>query len=75
MPLILPMRNIDYILKNKAIVTLKNNQKLVGKGDCLLYLPINDDTEEEDEFLRFILDNGETEYLSESDILSYELID
>ncbi len=73
MPLSLNWRNIDYILKNKATVTLKDGNTLTGFGDCLIYLPINDAADEDDEFLRFITDEGE-EYLLEKDIVSYEII-
>lgn len=66
-------RNIDCLLKNKAIVKLVDGNEFKGFGDCLISLPINDDTDEEAEFLRFITDNS-TEYLLEEDIESYEII-
>lgn len=79
MPLILPLRKIDKLLKNNAIVTLKNNEKYIGYGDCLVYLPIDDDTDEEDEFLRFVtndkrLKNNEDLYLTDDDIKAFKII-
>ena len=73
MSLEIKWRNIDYLLKNKASVKLVDGNKFTGFGNCLITLPINDNTDEEAEFLRFITDDG-TEYLLEEDIESYEII-
>lgn len=74
MPLNLPMRKIDYLVGKRAKVKLSDKRIITGKGIFTLYLPIKDDSDEEDEFLRFITDNGTEEYLLEEDIESYEII-
>lgn len=74
MPLNLPMRKIDYLVGERAKVKLSDKRIITGKGIFTLYLPIKDDSDEEDEFLRFITDNGTEEYLLEEDIESYEII-
>lgn len=80
MPLILPMRKIDEILRNKAKITLNNGETYIGYGDCMIYLPLNDDTEEEDEFLRFVVSGDrrlkkyEDLYLLDEDIQDFEIL-
>lgn len=74
MPLNLPMRKIDYLVGERAMVKLSDKRIIIGKGIFTLYLPINDDSDEDDEFLRFITDNGTEKYLLEEDIESYEII-
>lgn len=74
MPLNLPMRKIDYLVGERAKIKLSDKRIITGKGIFTLYLPIKDDSDEEDEFLRFITDNGTEEYLLEEDIESYEII-
>ena len=68
------MSKINALLKQKAEIITADNKQLIGYGDCYVWLPINDDTEEEDEYLRFILNGEETIYLSESDISEFKLI-
>lgn len=68
------MSKINTLLKEKAEVKTADGKSLKGYGDCYVWLPKNDDTDEEDEFLRFILENGETEYLSEADIIEYIIL-
>lgn len=74
MPLNLPMRKIDYLVGERAKVKLSDKRIITGKGIFTLYLPVKDDSDEDDEFLRFITDNGTEEYLLEEDIESYEII-
>lgn len=74
MPLNLPLRDVDKILKCKAAITLNTGEKIVGYGDSMIYLPLNDDTEEEDEFLLFIGDDGIGRYLLDSDIKEYNIL-
>lgn len=65
------MSKIDKLVGENAEIKTADGKFLRGFGDCYVWLPINDDTDEEDEYLRFILENGETEYLSETDIIEY----
>lgn len=74
MPLNLPMRKIDLLVRERAKVELADGRIITGKGIFTLYLPINDDSDEDDEFLRFVTDDGAEEYLLEEDIKSYEII-
>lgn len=67
-------RKIDTLLKEKAEITLKSGEKVVGYGDCQLYLPINDDSEEEDEFLCFITNDNEKLFLLDEDIQNYQIM-
>lgn len=71
----LPMRKIDLLVKKRAKVKLYDGRIITGKGIFTLYLPINDDSDEDDEFLRFITDDGTEEYFLEEDIESYAIID
>ncbi len=75
MPLNLKMRMIDVIVQKKATVVLKDGSKFTGIGDCLVYLPINDDTDEEEEYLRFVIDDKNDMYLTDSDISEYTIIE
>ena len=75
MPLNLNMRKIDEIVRNKADVVLKDGSKYTGTGDCLVFLPINDDTDEEKEFLRFIVDGEDDIYITDDDISEYAIIE
>jgi len=68
------MRNIDIILNNKARIKTVSGEVITGYGDSLLYLPISDDSDEEDEFLRFDTESGNTTFLRESDILDYKIL-
>lgn len=68
------MSKINFLVGEKAEVKTADGKVLKGYGDCYVWLPINDDTDEEDEYLRFILEIGKTEYLSESDIDEYKII-
>ena len=68
------MRKIDYLVGERAKVKLSDKRIITGKGIFTLYLPVKDDSDEDDEFLRFITDNGTEEYLLEEDIESYEII-
>ena len=61
------------LVGKKAEVKTTDGKVLKGYGDCYVWLPINDDTDEEEEYLRFILESGETEYLSETDIVEYKI--
>lgn len=73
MPFNLKMRMVDEIVKNKAVIVLKNGKKYTGIGDCLVSLPLNDDTEDETEFLRFIVEGEDDLYLTDSDISEYSI--
>lgn len=75
MPFNIKMRMIDEIVQNKATVVLKDGSKYTGIGDCLVYLPVNDDSEEEDEYLRFVVDGEDDMYLTDSDISEYSIIE
>lgn len=68
------MSKINMLVGKNVEVKTTDNKELKGYGDCYVWLPINDDTDEEEEYLRFILENGETEYLSEADIIEYKII-
>lgn len=70
------MRKVDYILGEKAEVTLTSGIKIFGYGDCYIWLPADTDLGEgEDiEYLRFVLDNGSEEYLTDKDIDKYIII-
>lgn len=61
------------LVGKKAEVKTTDGKVLKGYGDFYVWLPINDDTDEEEEYLRFILESGETEYLSEADIVEYKI--
>jgi hypothetical protein len=74
MPLNLPMRNIDYLTGEKAVLKLRDGRTITGKGTCIVPLPLSDDTEEEEDFLRFCRNDGIEEYLLESDIKEYEIL-
>ena len=74
MPLNLPMRNIDYLTGEKAVLKLNDGRTITGKGSCIAPLPISDNSDDEKDFLRFIPDNGDIEYFLESDIIGYEII-
>jgi len=74
MSLNLPMRNVDKILKCRAAITLTSGETIIGYGDCMIYLPLNDNTEEEDEFLLFVDDDGNGRYLLDADIKEYDIL-
>lgn len=76
MPISIPMRKVDYILGEKAEIILTSGIKISGYGDCYVWLPADADSgEDEDvEYLRFVLDNGKEEYLTDEDIDKYKII-
>lgn len=68
------MRMIDEIVRNKATVVLKDGNSYTGIGDCLIFLPINDETDDEAEYLRFIIDGSDNMYITDDDISEYKII-
>ncbi len=70
----LKMRAIDYIVQQKATIKLNDGSEFTGIGDCLIFLPIDDNSDEEKEYLRFIVDGKEDMYLTDSDISDYSII-
>lgn len=75
MPLDLPMRKIDYIEGCRAEIVLTDGSKIVGYGDCVSDGPIDEDSEEFEEFLLFEMDDGDYMFLQDCDIKSYKLLD
>lgn len=74
MSISLPMRKVDYILGEKAEIILASGIKISGYGDCYVWLPDDADSGEDVEYLRFVLDNGKEEYLTDEDIDKYKII-
>ena len=72
----LKMRSIDKLVGQKAEITTNDGRKLSGYGDCIVPLNVDtaDEDSEEDDYLRFVTANKESEYLRENDIASYRLI-
>ncbi len=71
----LPIRKIDRLLGFNATVALTDGRTINGFGRCILPLPVdpeNDDSECDD-FLDFLLDNGESEFIKEADIKSFRI--
>lgn len=71
----LPVRKIDELDGKNAEVTTNDGRVLIGYGRCVQSLPIDpdDDNSEEDDFLKFDLKNGESEFLRDKDISSYKV--
>lgn len=68
----LPIRKIDILVGKKATLRLNDSRVLFGYCDCIAQLPINDESDEEDDFLRFISDDGTTLYISDSEIVGMD---
>lgn len=75
MALNLPMRMIDYIEGCRAEIVLNDGSVIIGCGDCVSDCPIDENSQEFDEFLLFEMDNGDYMYLQDYDIKSYKLLD
>lgn len=67
----LPIKKIDEIKGRKATIILIDNRVISGYGDCILPLPIDDDDSETDDYLDFVKDNGESEFLRDEDIRAF----
>lgn len=68
------LRNIDLIPQQRCLVFLRNGEILKGKGDCICWLPSDEDEEIEDEVVRFILDSGDTRFFTNDEIKNVTLL-
>lgn len=71
----IPMTSLIYILGHRAEITLTNGSVIVGVGKYLGESPISDDSDQDDESLCFIYDNGDGVIIFNDDIKSYKLLD
>lgn len=68
------MRKIDEISGRKATIILNDNRMISGYGNCILPLPIDEDDSETSDFLDFVKDDGESEFLRDEDIRAFTLL-
>lgn len=73
MPRILPIRNIDKLVGNKAVVYLKNGKKFTGKGKCICWLPNDENEDIDDELIRFDIGAETCEFFTDEEIEKIEL--
>ncbi len=69
------LRNIDLIPHQYCLVYLRNGEVLKGKGDCICWLPNDDNEDIDDEVVRFILDDGDTRFFTNEEIEKVKLLD
>lgn len=74
MPLNLPLTAVDYIFGHRAEVKLKTGEILVGVGEYIGEVIINDDGDE-DYGVTMFLDDGTVYPLTDDEIESYKILD
>lgn len=75
MPLFLPKRNINELEGNRATVYLKDGRILKGKGDCICWLPNDDNEDIDDEVIKFDINEDESVFFTDEEIKKIELLD
>lgn len=74
MPLFLPKRIIDKLFRVNSEIELKDDKSYIGRGDCYVYLPISEDSDEEDEYLKYDTIDGKTLFLLDDNIKRYKIL-
>lgn len=68
----LEARKIDLLVGKRATLRLNSGKVVSGYCDSVASLPISDDTDEENDFLRFDCDDGEMLYLTNDEIVGMD---
>ncbi len=75
MPMFMPMRNIDKLQGSRAKVFLKNGRVVTGEGDCICWLPNDEDEDIDDEVIKFDINDDESIFFTDEEIEKIELLD
>ena len=75
MPLFLPKRNITELEHKRAVVYLKDGRILKGKGDCICWLPNDEDEDIDDEVIKFDISEDDSVFFTNEEIEKIELTD
>lgn len=62
------LRNIDLTIHTRCIVYLRGGEVLKGYGDNICWLPIDDDSDIDEEYVCFMCDSGDARFFTNEDI-------
>lgn len=60
--------------RKKAEVILKDGRVLIGKGDCISWMPSDEDEDADEEVLKFDLEDGPPAFIKEDEVKSYRYL-